>query len=173
MKIKNISGDVIYSDSRKTIGSTLTHIARTGVQLLRADLSYLDLSNLDLVCINLPYARFDGVNLTNTNLAGANLICASFDSADITGAMFHTAKMARASLSLCVNSQPCGTREIDGIEYVYHPDVVCINAMAPIFPLSLFDMTDEKSHEIGGTWFTENLTKIKSDVMELLEVTVM
>ena len=78
MEIRNIYGEIIFSDKSETIRETLENAVKKGVNLKNAYLenAYLknaNLENANLKYANLKYANLAGANLENANLENANL----------------------------------------------------------------------------------------------------
>jgi uncharacterized protein YjbI with pentapeptide repeats len=73
--------------------------ARSFRNLINADLSNTDLSNVNLTGADLSHANLGGANLTGVNLINADLVLANLTSANLTMAYLHGADLSKANLS--------------------------------------------------------------------------
>jgi uncharacterized protein YjbI with pentapeptide repeats len=73
--------------------------ARSFRNLINADLSNTDLSNVNLTGADLSHANLGGANLTGVNLINADLVLANLTSANLTTAYLHGADLSKANLS--------------------------------------------------------------------------
>lgn len=86
--IRNDKGDLLFEGFYKTIKDCVEHAVQ-----IKTDLSYANLSGLNLSQVNMDDGIFFGANFRNTNLNAANLSEAVFDNAcfenaDVTFACF-------------------------------------------------------------------------------------
>ena len=77
MEIKNIYGEIIFSDNSLTIKETLEKAVKKGVSLEGANLENANLEDAKLINANLENANLINANLINANLRDANLINAN------------------------------------------------------------------------------------------------
>ena len=87
MKIKNISGEVIYSSQKRTVKDAVAEAVREGANLHGSNLTRTDLTD---------------ANLRWANLHGANLRWADLTGADLTGAYLAGAYLAGAKLATAI-----------------------------------------------------------------------
>ena len=98
MEIKNIYGDVIYSDDSLTIKETLENSVKKGANLEYANLIGANLIGANLIGANLKGANLEGANLEGANLIGANLRYANLEYANLRYANLRYANLERANL---------------------------------------------------------------------------
>jgi len=98
MEIKNIYGDVIYSDESRTIKETVENAVKKCANLNGAYLRDAYLDGAYLRGANLRGANLNGANLDGANLNGAYLDAAYFRDAYLRGANLNGANLRDAYL---------------------------------------------------------------------------
>ena len=109
MEIRNISGELIFSDDSQSIeevvinaissGANLRDANLRGANLREANLSGANLSGANLSEANLSEANLSGADLSGADLSGANLSGANLSGANLSGADLSGADLRRADLS--------------------------------------------------------------------------
>ena len=86
MEIRNISGELIFSDDSLSIRKTVINAILKGANLSEANLSGANLRGANLSEANLSGANLSGANLREANLSEANLSGANLSEANLSGA---------------------------------------------------------------------------------------
>ena len=104
MKIKSISGAVLYVSDKSTICETLEEAVAKGADLQYANLKGANLARANLKGANLARANLQYADLRNANLYGANLYGADLYEANLKGANLYGANLYEANLK-CADLQ--------------------------------------------------------------------
>ena len=87
MEIRNISGELIFSDDSQSIEEVVINAISSGADLREADLRRADLRRADLRGANLSEADLSEADLIGADLSGADLIGADLSEADLSEAV--------------------------------------------------------------------------------------
>ena len=97
MEIRNIYGEIIYTDESKTIKETLENAVKKGVNLENANLYNANLASANLASANLASANLYNANLASANLYNANLENAYLENANLASANLYNANLDNAN----------------------------------------------------------------------------